>query len=190
MKKIYFNFNDSIQSMRSLDRNLLGNFFKLLIHASLFSALNFGNAVLAKFVHQRRQKYRLINKTKWLVRHFLYKFIAKSPLKEIPEHLSRAAKISQNYYVINTHIKYAYSDIRTNFIRTSGFKGQKVQIILITLQLSKSHFLKKFVNKQLILLFLLNPKNILRTCFSLKSASKVGRLCQQMHSCFAYFSGF
>ena len=33
------------------DGNLLGNFFKLLIHASLFSALNFGNAVLAKFVH-------------------------------------------------------------------------------------------------------------------------------------------
>ena len=39
------------------------------------------------------------------------------------------------------------------------------------LKASESHFLKKFANKQLILLLILNAKHILRTFFGLKSAN-------------------
>ena len=42
---------------------------------------------------------------------------------------------------------------------------------LRTLKASKTHFLKKLANKQLILLFTMNAKNILRTIFGLKSAN-------------------
>ena len=79
------------------------------------------------------------------------------------ECLGPIGKIQENIIIHVFYKNKRYRNIR--------FQRQRSLEHLRKLKASESHFLKKFANKQLILLLILNAKNILRTRFGSKSAN-------------------